>query len=493
MNAFPSTLPVTQPMPEPAAGPAPTPRFGQSSTRDSFRAELDRAVGDRAAATERRPGQAAHSSVRGGGSRHPGRTKPSSDHRDKHRDQTPDLLGGPGVVPVTPKPPEPAPARANGETGDVEIAVAPGETASADMAENGKLETLKPDAGLPEWMNGAGELVGGLDRQLKPAPEAVSETQSASSPLETNAAVPNSAVPSSGETKSNDPSEGAPDATDVEVSIQEGVVSAKALLDPKAAGVEGTPLAPAAGGPEAAREVKGDFHGTGAAQQSSEMQNASKQDQIAAQTAQMLPGVQKASARFAAAAPVTHSEPGTTDFQPPNAMIAAAVSRGLAANAATEDFSTGETSAARNATFVQLAGGLTSEVRIFRNSRAERLDVVLAPDRNTEISLRLQYRDGQVEMRARCDHGNFQALSAHWPRLQETLAQQGVKLLPLNDGDSTGGQSFSGFSGSHREGRPNPAELAHPFESLPSPLRNVMPQLAPGATPRSTQLFDSWA
>lgn len=67
----------------------------------------------------------------------------------------------------------------------------------------------------------------------------------------------------------------------------------------------------------------------------------------------------------------------------------------------------------------------------FKRIGAESVDVNLQPDRGTEISLHLTLSNGQVEMAARLERGNFDSLNTHWSDLQQSLAQQGIRVGEL--------------------------------------------------------------
>jgi hypothetical protein len=78
------------------------------------------------------------------------------------------------------------------------------------------------------------------------------------------------------------------------------------------------------------------------------------------------------------------------------------------------------------------------EVQMFKHAGDDLVEVVLTPDVKTQITLRLQWREGQMEALAQCDLGDYPALSAHWPQLQAKLAGHGVRLTPLTQRVPTG-------------------------------------------------------
>ena len=138
-----------------------------------------------------------------------------------------------------------------------------------------------------------------------------------------------------------------------------------------------------------------------------------------------------------------------------------------------------------------------------RLTGARGLDVVLQPDAGTQLTLRLtRGAEGEVTLRASCAQGDATLLAAHWGEVRQSLAQQGVRVEPLefaSRGGSTfepqtgnGGPSPDGQSSSQRHGQPWPETL----DDLPlvgsiteSPARRGV-QRQPGGR---TRLLESWA
>jgi len=108
---------------------------------------------------------------------------------------------------------------------------------------------------------------------------------------------------------------------------------------------------------------------------------------------------------------------------------------------------------------------LTSEQLFFQISKqavalkhfnADSMAVVLKPDSETAIFLHLQLQNGQVEVHARFERGDYQALQAGWAQLRESLASQGIRLSPLHNSlsnDSTIAGQTSGNVGSGKRER----------------------------------------
>lgn len=77
--------------------------------------------------------------------------------------------------------------------------------------------------------------------------------------------------------------------------------------------------------------------------------------------------------------------------------------------------------------------GISEQVVAFKKVGVNSMDAVLRPDGGTEISLHFSLRNnGQVDIVARVDRGDFEGLQAHWGELQSSLAQQGVRVGELH-------------------------------------------------------------
>jgi len=142
---------------------------------------------------------------------------------------------------------------------------------------------------------------------------------------------------------------------------------------------------------------------------------------------------------------------------------------------------------------------LQEQVVHFRQTAREAVEVVLRPDSQTELHVQLVQRAGQIEATVRCDRGDTQALGGGWSRLQESLAQQGVRLAPL-------GETSMGFAGEHsrqgfnspRQPQPEAAVFAPVRRSrTTAPLQAITPTAGPAqraiAAGISRRSLDSWA
>ncbi len=85
----------------------------------------------------------------------------------------------------------------------------------------------------------------------------------------------------------------------------------------------------------------------------------------------------------------------------------------------------------RPAQMNQVIADVTDAAVSFKRAGAGSVDVNLRPDSSTEISLHLSLNNGQVEVAARLERGSFDSLNTHWGDLQQSLAQQGIRVGQL--------------------------------------------------------------
>lgn|GEM_PF-1675253 len=143
------------------------------------------------------------------------------------------------------------------------------------------------------------------------------------------------------------------------------------------------------------------------------------------------------------------------------------------------------------------AGELISrEVRLFKRSGDDLVEVVLTPDVKTQISLRLQWREGQVEVQARCDFGDYRSLSTEWPQLQAALAAHGVRLSHLGERVATGFTDFfnnPGFSQQRHDQQQSHAERSGSERVIAIPAPSGKSGTTSPAPVRNKGLVDFWA
>ena len=137
-----------------------------------------------------------------------------------------------------------------------------------------------------------------------------------------------------------------------------------------------------------------------------------------------------------------------------------------------------------------LVSSVTREVAQFKRYNAESMAVVLKPDAHTEIFLHLVSRNGSVEMQARFERGDFQALNGHWSQLQQSLSQNGVRLGALQEGfhPPSGNPSSANAQWGHGQ---LPGQQHQPGSrdgQEPAPAQSFHEEQPPAKTPSPTRL-----
>jgi hypothetical protein len=140
----------------------------------------------------------------------------------------------------------------------------------------------------------------------------------------------------------------------------------------------------------------------------------------------------------------------------------------------------------------QVAGHVTE----LKSLNLDSMSVVLKPDSNTEIYLRLNQHAGTVEVQARCERGDFQSLNAHWEELQRSLASQGVRVSPLENSawnpDALPGRAGDGFQ--QAPDQPPPQTREPVTELRPAPLKSEPARRSvPSTKAPASQGWESWA
>lgn len=108
----------------------------------------------------------------------------------------------------------------------------------------------------------------------------------------------------------------------------------------------------------------------------------------------------------------------------------------------------------------RLVTSVTDHVLAFRRIGARDVDVNIRPDANTEIALHMSLRNGQVEVVARLERGDWQNVQLQWSGLQQQLSLQGIRVGQLAASqDASQGQSMAdhamqhGFDRQHQDQR----------------------------------------
>ncbi len=144
---------------------------------------------------------------------------------------------------------------------------------------------------------------------------------------------------------------------------------------------------------------------------------------------------------------------------------------------------------------VPLAAHIAEQAIHFKSSGLNSMAVVLKPDPQTEIRLEFATRDGQTEARAHVTGGDLQQLGSNWTQLQDSLAQQGIRLLPLS-----GGEALAMGTGAQGEGAARRELPQTPENGSPAPQPSSLPITASTANNLTVRqlikrlgLLDSWA
>lgn len=241
-------------------------------------------------------------------------------------------------------------------------------------------------------------------------------------------------------------------------------------------------------------EIHENTSGTAAAKMTMSMNNEAKQEEIAGSAQQLLPGGAVAPVAPRINLPSELARPMSGEMISVDALSAAAR---LTSGADRTDFSVNsELLEVREASPTARLGEVISrEVRIFKRGGDDLVEIVLTPDSKTQISLKLQWRDGQVEVQARCDMGDHRSLNTHWSELQASFAAHGVRLSHLSERVQTGFTEFfdnSGFS-QQRDAERQTASRHDAAEALPPSA--VQPQKTGAAKSvlRASNRLESWA
>lgn len=137
-----------------------------------------------------------------------------------------------------------------------------------------------------------------------------------------------------------------------------------------------------------------------------------------------------------------------------------------------------------------------------RRVRADAMEVVLRPDQETELHIQVTQEKGIISVCARCEKGDWEALSAHWSDLQRSLGTQGVLVSRLESplpSPSSATSPFGALDQNHQHA-PRDRDQRHPaFRDPPSssqtasgsrkPLERASSPVPPGRSKR----WESWA
>jgi hypothetical protein len=229
--------------------------------------------------------------------------------------------------------------------------------------------------------------------------------------------------------------------------------------------------------------------GMSAALQVETMQSTQEVNEDSAQAGQKLPVVPAA---FAASQPAGQEhKAGSTVAEsagPAPTAPAAAISPLNAHQAGSQPTISADSSETPATASNPLHRSIENLVVGMQRQDAGSMSVVLAPDRNTQLSLHVQMQHGQLEARAVLERGDFAALKSEWSQLQSRLASHGVRLAPLTSGSGGTASSPGGNPSSHRQDREASPSMA---SSAAIPGKNQPRR--PGARTLPTNGREWWA
>ncbi|HEX7860667.1 MAG TPA: hypothetical protein VF773_10095 [Verrucomicrobiae bacterium] len=109
-----------------------------------------------------------------------------------------------------------------------------------------------------------------------------------------------------------------------------------------------------------------------------------------------------------------------------------------------------EIQAPRHIESTEVLQAIRSHVELLKTSNQQKLDVVLRPDGQTEIRLQVEKVNGEILLQARCERGDFARLESNWAAIQQSLANQGIRVEALQQGAAfqQNHQHFTGSSNS---------------------------------------------
>lgn len=197
------------------------------------------------------------------------------------------------------------------------------------------------------------------------------------------------------------------------------------------------------------------FRGIAGAKVQEQMKNTAKQDEIAASTKQILPGTRDFLFRLARLDTRREARPTSVESVRAAALAGLVGVNGPLPITGT-DLLPSDGLTGRLSRVDQMSRVISREVQIFKRTADESMEVVLTPDQNTQIALRLQWREGRVEILAHCHQGDYPALNTQWSQLQTALGHQGVRLAQLTRPAHTGYTEFfnsAGFTQSQNGGQ----------------------------------------
>ncbi|HEY1171662.1 MAG TPA: hypothetical protein VGH19_09850 [Verrucomicrobiae bacterium] len=143
---------------------------------------------------------------------------------------------------------------------------------------------------------------------------------------------------------------------------------------------------------------------------------------------------------------------------------------------------------------------ITKEVRFFRQSGAQVLEMVVEPAPDIRIKLHLELQDGHIKAALSSADGDGSWLQSHWAELKESLSGQGVTLRQFDSETPSNPQRSPSFDAQFGSRQEEHARASAPFDqteaqggSSTSRSRSSFVPTARKAGNDTRQILESWA
>jgi len=74
---------------------------------------------------------------------------------------------------------------------------------------------------------------------------------------------------------------------------------------------------------------------------------------------------------------------------------------------------------------------LHNHVKLLRYSGVDRMEVIFRPDQDTQLFIQVAKVNGEIQIQARWERGDLNHVAAQWSQVQQSLANQGIRVEPL--------------------------------------------------------------
>ncbi len=136
-----------------------------------------------------------------------------------------------------------------------------------------------------------------------------------------------------------------------------------------------------------------------------------------------------------------------------------------------------------------------NHVQLLRYSGVDRMELVFRPDKDTQLFIQVAKVNGEIQVQARWERGDLNHVAAQWSQVQQSLANQGIRVEPLQYSATT---SFSSpnFSGQQQAGRDDSGGASAASNQLNPGQKKSGPTSAaskPSQTHKGGTGWQSWA